>query len=89
LRNIILTLAAASILMGCAAASVNTVPEGKTENDQTAAEEYCQEKANLHTGFWAFNNAWYIYDNFRAREEYRKCLIETGWIAEGQTQAPK
>lgn len=54
-----------------------------------AAEEYCQEKANLHTGFWAFNNAWYIYDNFRAREEYRKCLIETGWIAEGQTQAQK
>jgi len=86
LKNIILTLAATSILMGCAAASTNTIPQGKTESDQTAAEEYCQKKANLHTGFWAFNNAWYIYDNFRAREEYKQCLVNTGWLVEEKNQ---
>lgn len=90
MKNIILTLAATSILMGCAAASVNTVPEGKTEADQTAAEEYCIKKSGLVTGarlYWGAEPRW--LHNMKARERYKQCLIDTGWLMEEQIQAKK
>jgi len=69
------------MISGCATADTNTIPQGKTEADWETATQYCLDRAGVKTGFWAANPVAAAM-NVSARERYKQCLVDTGWLVE-------
>ncbi len=65
--------------MGCATATTNTYPVGKTDADWEKDEQYCIEQSGKITGFMAANPVALVVNN-GANKRYEACLKELGWI---------
>ncbi|MDP1989475.1 MAG: DUF1566 domain-containing protein [Syntrophales bacterium] len=68
-------------LFGCTA-TANRIPDGKTEADWGADEQYCLNKSGKVTGFFAHTPIGLAVNVGGADEQYKNCLKELGWIKE-------
>lgn len=67
-------------IFGCAAASYNTIPAGKTEDDWGKDEAYCLKKSGRVTGFFASTPVGLAINAGGADKRNEECLKELGWI---------
>ena len=81
LRKIIFMLFVSVFLISCAGRWVNTIPPGKTvEQNWEADEKYCREKSGKVTGVLGVTAIGIINNAGGASDNYNKCLEELGWM---------
>jgi hypothetical protein len=67
------------VFWGCAAGPPR-IPDGKTEKDWKADEEFCLRISGKYTGFLAVTPLGIAANLGGADRQYEECLREKGWI---------
>ena len=78
--QIVLFFLCVTLISGCAAATYNTIPAGKTDADWGTDEAYCLKKSGRITGFLASTPIGLAINAGGANQKNEQCLKDLGWI---------